>query len=101
MNIGTSCVATVALVVALLQPDCGPAGTYDIVNRSDQTVVIFTNGIEAWRLAPGEAVEGIFMDGLEVEPHRYEVRDEAGHLLSMCEVSWPEVEPGGHRIEVP
>ncbi|MDA0353507.1 MAG: hypothetical protein O3A10_15060 [Chloroflexi bacterium] len=101
MRVGTSSVAAVVLVVAFLQPDCGPAGYYDIVNRSDQTVVVFAYRFAQWRLEPGEAVEGIFMDGLEVEPHRWEVRDQAGRLLSVFEVSWADVEPGDFRIEVP
>jgi hypothetical protein len=92
--------AAMLAAVLLVLLACEPGDGYTIANRSDETVVLVTNGVAQTTLAPGEEIS-YFMVQDALVPSRFEVLSEAGELLREFEVRWEDVAGGDFVIEVP
>ena len=83
--------ALTALLVLLLTAAvaCDPGEAAHIENRTDQTVVVFENGTEIHRLAPGDSGDYAVLEFEGTET--FEVRTVDGVVLATRSFTWDEI----------
>lgn len=96
--------AVIALGTLLLATACEPGEFYTIVNESDQTIEIVSNGGLRERLAPGEEFSLFIQEpppGENSPPQSWIVLDDSGAVLSAVTVTWDDFVARDFRVVVP
>jgi len=68
---------------------CDPGEAVHIENRTDQTALVFENGVEIHQLAPGDSGDYAVLEFEGIET--FEVRTADGVVLAARSFTWDEV----------